>query len=285
MCELQQHRFAPQPPPFTVTATVGRSDVTTYSDLKNAWCSCGSCEHSFLCDVYLSVDCSSSHGLRLIYAIITMGCCGSTATKPSSLQPLPTPAVDQRELVQSIQLTYAPSSTGTPRAPSVAPPSEGSSRGPAPDAAQYQTFTLLPQPHAITPVRRRSQGPEPFLSRGGGGQAPKLDSFMSLDSRNPPTGIRVGSRPLAEGNEGQPRFPSALKSLLSNDFRYAVSRRLINYYYHSSVYRFRILVVGKVRVFQSDMPWTQLMHVSSQRESGKSSLINAVFKVNMSVCT
>jgi len=48
-----------------------------------------------------------------------------------------------------------------------------------------------------------------------------------------------------KGQEGQPRFPSTLQSLLSNDFR------------------FRILVVGK-------------------RDSGKSSLIKTVFKVDMS---
>ena len=82
------------------------------------------------------------------------------------------------------------------------------------------------------------------------------------------------------------QFSPNLQSLLSNDFRYAVRRFPISHYYYSTIlHRFRILVVGRVRVVKSDSPWTQLMHVSLQPQSGKSSLINAIFKVDMSVCT
>ena len=210
-----------------------------------------------------------------------MGCCGSTATvPPSSPPPLPAQA---GETAQSSHRTSIPSST---------------------------TSTVLPKPGAVMPAHERfsdfasSQQPHHsemrFHPSGGSGSLPR-SRYMSEASRAPlPQGAlshssrtrtasasRVGSRPLAEGHEGRPRFPSNLKSLLPNDFRYAISRFPISHYYHSSVHRFRILVVGKVCVIQSGMPWTQLMHVSTQRESGKSSLIDAVFKVNMnvSVCT
>ena len=216
-----------------------------------------------------------------------MGCCGSTPTVPSSPPPLPAQA---GETVQSTHQTSVPSST---------------------------TSIPLPKPGATTPTHDRfsdfasSQRPHHsemrFQPSGGSGSLPR-SRFMSDASHALPqgalshssrprtasasasapmhsSGIRVGSRPLAEGQEGRPRFPSTLKSSLPNDFRYVDSRCPISHYYHSSFHRFRILVVGKVCVIQSDMPWTQLMHVSSQRESGKSSLINAVFKVNMSVCT
>ena len=56
----------------------------------------------------------------------------------------------------------------------------------------------------------------------------------------PRTHKRQGSRP---------DFPSALQNLLSNDFRYAVRRCPISYYHYTHiVHRFRILVVGRVRV-------------------------------------
>jgi len=48
---------------------------------------------------------------------------------------------------------------------------------------------------------------------------------------------------------GRSRFPFALQSLLPNDFRYAVGRCLLRPWLLSSiVHRFRVLVVGKVRV-------------------------------------
>ena len=52
-----------------------------------------------------------------------------------------------------------------------------------------------------------------------------------------------------------PDFPSALQDLLSNEFKYALRRCPISYYHHIYiVHRFRILVVGRVRVVK---PHTQ----------------------------
>jgi hypothetical protein len=80
-------------------------------------------------------------------------------------------------------------------------------------------------------------------------------SASLLDYGHPPAGTQLGSRPTpetgqmpAERHEGRPRFRSTLQSQLSDDFR------------------FKILVVGKP-------------------ESGKSSLINDVYKVDMSKAT
>ncbi|KAH9998778.1 hypothetical protein BJV77DRAFT_1147925 [Russula vinacea] len=77
-------------------------------------------------------------------------------------------------------------------------------------------------------------------------------SLLDLDYGHPPTSPQLGPRPAlgaghmpAERHECLPRFPSTLRSRLSDDFR------------------FNFLVVGKP-------------------ESGKSSLIDAVFKVDMS---
>ena len=62
----------------------------------------------------------------------------------------------------------------------------------------------------------------------------------------PRTHKRQGSRP---------DFPSALQNLLSNDFRYAARRCPVSHYHHTYVvHRFRILVVGRVRVVK---PHTQ----------------------------
>ena len=52
-----------------------------------------------------------------------------------------------------------------------------------------------------------------------------------------------------EGQERRPRFPSTLQGLLSNDFRYVAGRFPISpRHLCIIVHRFRILVVGKVRV-------------------------------------
>ena len=107
----------------------------------------------------------------------------------------------------------------------------------------------------------------------------------------PPPGSHFKPQPASRTIHTTPKrhetrqFPPNLQSLLSNDFRYAVRRCPISHYYYVAiVHRFRVLVVGRVRVVKLDSPWTQLMHVSLQRESGKSSLINAIFNVDMSVC-
>ena len=53
----------------------------------------------------------------------------------------------------------------------------------------------------------------------------------------------------ASSSEGRPRFPPSLQSLLINEFRYVVRRCPISYNnYGTIVHRFRILVVGRVRV-------------------------------------
>jgi hypothetical protein len=84
---------------------------------------------------------------------------------------------------------------------------------------------------------------------------------------------------------GRSRFPFALQSLLPNDFRYAVRPSSLRYYYNSTiVHRFRILVVGKVSIVYHTGRRVNI-HISSQRECGKSSLIRAIFKADMSVCT
>ena len=76
------------------------------------------------------------------------------------------------------------------------------------------------------------------------GHLPPAPQFESL--LVPRTHNRRGSRP---------DFPSALQNMLSNDFRYALRRCPISYYHHTYiVHRFRILVVGRVRVVK---PHTQ----------------------------
>ena len=53
----------------------------------------------------------------------------------------------------------------------------------------------------------------------------------------------------ASSPEGRPRFPPSLQSLLINEFRYVVRRCPISHNnYDTIVHRFRILVVGRVRV-------------------------------------
>ncbi|KAH9998769.1 hypothetical protein BJV77DRAFT_711572 [Russula vinacea] len=175
-----------------------------------------------------------------------MGCCSSTATVPPSLPPpLPAQPVDQRVPVQPTH-PPVPLLTGTSPTPPVGASPEGRSGGPALNAAQHQTSTLPPKPHAVTLARGRSQGVE-FSLYQGGGDSPQLGRSTSMGPGiHPPADTQSASWAApAKRHGGQPRFLPTLKSLLPNDFR------------------FRILVVGK-------------------RESGKSSLINAVFKANMS---
>jgi hypothetical protein len=57
-----------------------------------------------------------------------------------------------------------------------------------------------------------------------------------------------------------------------------------HYYYCTIVHRFRILVVGKVSVVYYTGRRLN-MHILSQRNCGKSSLIRAVFQADMTVCT
>ena len=57
-----------------------------------------------------------------------------------------------------------------------------------------------------------------------------------------------------------------------------------HYYYSTIVHRLRILVVGKVSVVYHTGRRLN-MHMSLQRNCGKSSLIRAIFKADMPVCT
>jgi hypothetical protein len=178
-----------------------------------------------------------------------MGCCGSTANVPSSPSPLPA------QPVQSTHQTSIPSSTTSTPKPGAATLAH----------ERFSDFASSQSPH-------RSE--MRFQPSGGSGSLPR-SRFMSDASHALPQGAlshpsrtrtasasasmlgsgRVGSQPLAEAHGGRPLFPSTLKSLLPNDFRYVLGRCSIGHYYHSSIHRFRILVVGKVRVIQSDMPW------------------------------
>ena len=91
-------------------------------------------------------------------------------------------------------------------------------------------------------------------------QRTRTTSASLLGNRHPPGGTRFESRSAPRTGRTQPKrqesrppFPPTVQSLLSNDFRYAVSRCSLSHYYYSSIiHRFRILVVGKVRVVKSD---------------------------------
>ena len=208
-----------------------------------------------------------------------MGCCSSTATVPPSLPPpLPAQPVDQPELVQSTQRTHAPS-TNTSHAPPVATPSKDRER--APNAAQPRTSTLSPKHHAVMPERVRSHDFESLPYRRSSRDHPHFSRSASMDPRNPP----VGTQPVAKRHGSQPRFLSTLPSLLPNDFRYAARRCPISYYlqFHPQIQNSRCGKGASYLIKHALDPTEACL----QRESGKSSLINAVFKVNMnvSVCT
>jgi hypothetical protein len=84
-------------------------------------------------------------------------------------------------------------------------------------------------------------------------------AFLLGDGRSP-TGTLSGSLPVPGTSQlpterperrsrSRSRLSSHLETLLPNDFRYVVRRFSISHYYYGAiVHRFRILVVGKVRV-------------------------------------
>jgi hypothetical protein len=160
-----------------------------------------------------------------------MGCCSSTATVPPSLPPpLPAQPVDQRVPVQPTH-PPVPLLTGTSPTPPVGASPEGRSGGPALNAAQHQTSTLPPKPHAVTLARGRSQGVE-FSLYQGGGDSPQLGRSTSMGPGiHPPADTQSASWAApAKRHGGQPRFLPTLKSLLPNDFRYAIRRCPISHY-------------------------------------------------------
>jgi hypothetical protein len=234
--------------------------------------------------------------------------------KPSPRHP-PTPSVVQLPKGRSGQpapdAAQHAGEAPSPR-PSAAPPEHARSQA-APRRADSRGYTLSPSgdapvmqhtlPEIVLPQHPHNSRRHPSrLSR-----SPSMDPASLLGARSQPSiemtrtastsFLPNGHLPPApqfesllvprthKRQESRPNFPPALQGLLSNDFRYAVRRCSISYYYHTSiVHRFRILVVGRVRFVKPHRPWTQLMHAPSQRESGKSSLINAIFNVDMSVC-
>ena len=160
-----------------------------------------------------------------------------------------------------------------------------------PEILSHQSSHQYP-PSGRNPSRLdRSPSMDPLGARSRpSNKITRTASTSLIPNTHPPTGSLFQPRPdsnhMTAKTQGARQLPPNLQSLLSNDFRYAVRHCPIGHSYYSIiVHRFRILVVGRVRFVKSDRPWTQLRHVSSQRESGKSSLINAVFNVDMSVCT
>jgi hypothetical protein len=186
-------------------------------------------------------------------------CFGTPATLPSSTSP-PVQAGHPQEMVRPAAPTHQPPipSSVPSQASSVTSLPKGSSQRPTRGTAQHEGERLL----LVTPERVRSQTlqhPRPQemnlqqYSSGG------MDSSQRNRARsmNTPQGERSqlsGQRPRtasasASSQEGRRRFPSTLQNLLSNDFRYAVRRCPISHYYYGTiVHRFRILVVGMVRV-------------------------------------
>lgn len=76
----------------------------------------------------------------------------------------------------------------------------------------------------------------------------RINSENVLRNRHIPV-----TRGTVEGQEGGSRFPPTLQGFLSNDFRYAVGRCPISPCVSSNiVYRFRVLVVGKVCIIYAD---------------------------------
>ena len=98
-------------------------------------------------------------------------------------------------------------------------------------------------------------------------------SASLLDYGHPPTSTQFGPRPAlgaghmpAERHERLPRFPSTLRSRLSDDFRYAPRRCPISHYYSTIVHRFNLLVVGKVRfiLLRQDLDATDACFIAAR---------------------
>ena len=181
-------------------------------------------------------------------------CCGSNATVPSEPSPqlqirLPRPAEHQpssssldgsNQGSSVVSATHA-SGGNEKHAPALVQDNRGT--------VPTRTSTSPSSHHAPTPSRVLSQDPfsqrKPLHLSGltrtnsvnllGNGHTPQPGSFLSA---------RAG-----EGQKDRQPFPSTLQSLLSN-VRYAVGHCPISPRQLSSTvhHRFRILVVGKVRV-------------------------------------
>lgn len=185
------------------------------------------------------------------------------------------------------------------------------SQDPASSQRRHDDRARPPPPPGLDP-RNPETDPPPFRPKGM--VSPQLNKSTSMDvifaqgsrshsssrmTRTPsaghgprPTGTQTdpgltsgtGQMP-ADGQKRQPHFPPTLHNLLPNDFRCVVRCCAAS---HNNcctiIYRLRILVAGKVCI----MYYTavdETFDVPSQPGSGKSSLINSVFNVDMSVCT
>ena len=98
-------------------------------------------------------------------------------------------------------------------------------------------------------------------------------SVSLLDYEHPPSSTQFKSWPaLGAGqmptkrHEGLSRFPSTLRSRLSDDFRYAPRRCPISHYYSTIVHRFNLLVVGKVRfiLLRQDLDATDACFIAAR---------------------
>jgi hypothetical protein len=220
-------------------------------------------------------------------------CCGSTATKPSVSETTPTPPPGPAETTQTNHQASGSSSDVSYQKSSVVSSSHGSNEKLRQKHAHatvqdnrgtVSTSTYSPKPRALTPSRALSQDWQSSQRHHNGignlplwgdvlasqdlhhqetsphgtpsGRIKRMNSEnVFVNGRTPQFGqfLTPGAMSV-EGQEDRPRFPSTLQSLLSNDFRYAVGRCPISSLLLSSiVYRFRILVVGKVRAtYQTD---------------------------------
>ena len=191
-------------------------------------------------------------------------CCGSAATVPSSE---PRPVQEAQPPAPTRPPPILPS--GPSRTPSVAS-RRGSIKKHTSGTAQLDGERSLRNSGAGTSERARSQtlqtsrpqevNLQPYPS--GGTDSSQRHRTKSMNAPQRQRSHSSGPRPRTasasasvsqavstSSPEGRPRFPSSLQSLLINEFRYVVRRCPISHNNYSTiVHRFRILVVGRVRV-------------------------------------
>jgi hypothetical protein len=184
-------------------------------------------------------------------------CCGGSATVPPSSPSRPLPAPTQET---------APSThpTSTPSSHVAFSPSKIPAHGAAQHAYEMPTLhkysaeasERMPSQDSTSSQRRRDDRDNPsppsgsnphsqempsYLFKPRGKVSPQLQKSISMDTplQGPqPTGTQVesvasGTRQIpADSQERQPFFPSALQSLLSNDFRCVVRCRAVGHNKH-----------------------------------------------------
>lgn len=147
-----------------------------------------------------------------------------------------------------------------------------------------QSGTATPSPCRLSRSASASlvdnvQRAKPIVKRGPFGILPSALQFTSRTDQQMP----VKAKGSDDSDKRQCLKPT-LQSMICDDSRYS-SRHCAIKSYLIQLYRFRILVLGKVRDKLLTNLQVQLTRAMSQRDSGKSSLINAAFKVDMSVRT